>query len=80
MNKRSINYIVFIALMISTFMGIHGLWGLLFLYWTIPNFYSGHAFLVSDVLKKDDPVLFWGIQSAWIILGSLLLIGDFLGW
>ena len=74
---RYLNYITFAALMVSTAMGFQALWGLLFLYWTIPNFYSGHAFLLSDVTRADDPILFWLVQSAWIVFGLLLIALDF---
>lgn len=74
---RLLNYITFAVLMVATAMGFQSLWGLLFLYWTIPNFYSGHAFLLSDVTRDEDPILFWLIQIAWIVLGLFMLLGDF---
>ncbi|WP_371170837.1 hypothetical protein [Aliiroseovarius sp. 2305UL8-7] len=74
---RILNYVTFAVLMVSTAMGYQALWGLLFLYWTIPNFYSGHAFLLSDVTRQDDPLLFWLVQIAWIVLGALLVVLDF---
>jgi len=78
---RLLNYIAFAALMISTAFGFQSLWGLLFLYWTIPNFYSGHAFLLSEVTRDDDPILFWLIQIAWVVLGLVLIAADFFpGW
>lgn len=76
MNTRLLNYCAFIALMISTAFGYQFLWGLLFLYWTVPNFYSGHAFLLSDVKRSDDPILFWAVQIAWIVLGAWLVVSD----
>ncbi len=77
MNARTLNYITFVALMASTAFGYQFLWGLLFLYWTIPNFYSGHAFLLSDVTRDEDPILFWAVQIAWVVLGALLVVIDF---
>ena len=74
---RALNYVTFAVLMISTVLGYQFLWGLLFLYWTIPNFYSGHAFLLTDVTRDDDPVLFWLIQIAWVVLGLMLVALDF---
>lgn len=76
-NLRLLNYVTFALLMISTALGFQSLWGLLFLYWTIPNFYSGHALLLSDIKRDDDPVLFWLIQFAWVVLGLLLVVLDF---
>lgn len=81
MESRVLNYVVFAVLMASTALGFQSLWGLLFLYWTIPNFYAGHAFLVSDVSREEDPILFWLIQLAWVVLGVMLILADFLpGW
>ena len=78
MNARTLNYIAFVMLMIATALGFQFLWGLLFLYWTIPNFYSGHAFLLSDVTKDEDPILFWAVQIAWVVLGLMMIALDFL--
>lgn len=75
---RLFNYVTFAALMVATALGYQSLWGLLFLYWTIPNFYSGHAFLLSDVTREDDPILFWLIQVAWVALGLMMIALDFL--
>jgi hypothetical protein len=74
---RFLNYATFSVLMISTVLGFHALWGILFLYWTLPNFYSGHAFLLSDVTRDDDPLLFWLIQIAWVVLGLMMIATDF---
>ncbi len=76
MNSRTVNYAAFGVLMVSTAMGYQLLWGLLFLYWTIPNFYSGHAFLLSDVNRLEDPLLFWAVQLAWVVLGLWLVVAD----
>jgi len=77
MNSRAINYTAFFVLMVSTVLGYQFLWGLLFLYWTIPNFHSGEAFLLSKVTRSDDPVLFWVVQIAWVVLGVMLILSDF---
>lgn len=75
---RWLNYVTFAALMISTALGYQSLWGLLFLYWTIPNFYTGSAFLLSEITRDEDPILFWLIQIAWVVLGLMLVALDFL--
>jgi hypothetical protein len=76
--SRTLNYLTFAVLMTTTAMGYQSLWGLLFLYWTIPNFYSGHAFLLSDVTREEDPILFWLIQIAWLVLGLFMVAADFI--
>ena len=76
-HSRVLNYITFLLLMLTTALGYQSLWGLMFIYWTIPNFYSGHAFLLSDVTHEEDPILFWLVQIAWVLLGALLVVLDF---
>ncbi|QFT75340.1 MULTISPECIES: hypothetical protein [unclassified Ruegeria] len=76
--KRQLNYITFAALMVTTVLGYQTLWGLLFMFWTIPNFYSGHALLLTDVTRDEDPILFWLIQLAWVALGLSMIAIDFL--
>lgn len=75
--NQSANYIVFAALMISTALGYQSLWGVLFLFWVIPNMARGQAFLLTEVSRAKDPVLFWLIQVAWIVLGVLMIAADF---
>ena len=74
---RALNYATLAALMVATALGYQFLWGFLFLYWTILNFHSGHAFLLSEVTRDDDPILFWLIQIAWVVLGLMLVALDF---
>ena len=76
-HSRVLNYVTFLLLMLTTALGYQSLWGLMFIYWTIPNFYSGHAFLLSDVTREEDPILFWLVQIAWVLLGALLVVLDF---
>ncbi|MEX0366370.1 MAG: hypothetical protein AB3N22_09905 [Ruegeria sp.] len=78
---RALNYIAFAALMGTTALGYQSLWGLLFLYWTVQSYHTGYAFLLSDVTREEDPVLYWLILIAWTVFGILLVMADFLpGW
>lgn len=74
---RLFNYAAFGVLMIATFLGFQSVWGLLFLFWTIPNFRHGRAFLLSSVTRFQDPILFWLIQIVWIVFGLFMIAADF---
>ena len=76
--KRVINVVAFVALMASTALGFQSLWGVLFLYWTVLNLTTGHAFLISEVTRAQDPILFWLIQVAWVVFGLMLIAADVL--
>lgn len=80
-NRNLVNFAVFAALMVATWFRLWSPWGLLFIYWIIPNFYSGRAFLVSEVVRDEAPLLFWLVQLAWLALGIMMILTDFLpGW
>lgn len=63
--------------MTSILLGYQFLWGLLFLYWSVLGISSGQAFLLTDVCMATEPVLFWCIQIARVVLGFFMLPGDF---
>ena len=78
---RALNYIAFAALIITTMLGFQSLWGLLFLFWTVQSYRSVHAFLLSEITRNEDPVLYWLILMAWAAFGVLLVMADVLpGW
>ena len=80
-NRQIINFAVFLALTTATWFRLWSPWGLLFIYWIIPNFYSGRAFLVFDVARDEAPLLFWLVQLTWLALGIMMILMDFLpGW
>lgn len=70
------NYIAFAVLMFATLMRFQFLWGVLFIFWTVFNVKTGQAFLMSPVIREEDPILFWLIQAAWFGFGLLLIIDD----
>jgi hypothetical protein len=79
--RQAINFTVFAVLMASTWFRLWSPWGLLFIYWIIPNFYSGRALLVFEVAREESPLLFWLVQITWLALGIVMILMDFLpGW
>ena len=53
-------------------------WGVLFLLWTLPSFYSGRTFLVDEVEREPNPILFWFIVATWTWLSAYLILVDVL--
>ena len=76
--RHQINLAVFVVLMAATWFRLWSPWGLLFIYWIIPNFYSGRAFLVFEVSRDEAPLLFWLVQLTWLALGIAMILMDFL--
>ena len=80
-NRLVTNFAAFAALVLATVLGLWSPWGLLFMYWTIPNFFSGRAHLVTEVTREEAPLLFWLVQLTWLTLGIMMVLMDFLpGW
>ncbi len=76
--SRFLNYLAFALLMISLALGFQSLWGALFLYWSARSIGTGHVFLLSAVIRDEDPILFWLIQFAWVAFGLWMIAADVL--
>lgn len=76
MNNRTLHYIVFLLLLASTVIGWSWLWGLLFIFWTIPAYFSGSIFFIDMVERKKEPLFYWAILLTWLLLGVMMVLGD----
>lgn len=57
-------------------MGWSWAWGLLFVFWTIPAYFSGEVFSINMVERRYEPVFFWVIITTWIVLGVSMIAMD----
>ncbi len=51
------------------------IWGALFLFWVIPDIKSGRTYFLELVERQHNPVHYWLIVSAWVVLSVYLLLG-----
>jgi hypothetical protein len=42
------------------------IWGVLTLYWIIPDFFRGVTYFIEPISRKDDLILYWFILITWI--------------
>ncbi len=42
-------------------------WVILFLFWVIPDLFSGITYFIEPISKKENPVLYWFIILSWIL-------------
>ncbi len=75
-HARTANYIALPVLLVAAVLGYYWVWGLLFLWWTIPTILNGQAFLVFEINRDDDPVLFWAIVCLWALSGLMMLAAN----
>lgn len=75
-SRRYWYYVVFIVLLISTFLGLNALWGLFFIAWTIPAYFNRQIFFIDMIGRDESPIFYWAIFITWIAFGVLMIVGD----
>lgn len=51
---------------VAFFLDWQWIWGILGLYWIIPDFFTGVTYFVEPVYRSQNPILFWLILITWI--------------
>ena len=62
-----------ILMYIAILMSWEWAWGILFLFWVIPDIFSGITYFIEPISKKDDPILYWFIIISWILMATYSL-------
>ncbi|MEM7350085.1 MAG: hypothetical protein AAF657_04710 [Acidobacteriota bacterium] len=65
-----------IVIYVAMVMGWSWPWGVLFILWTLPAFYSGRVHLVEEVDRAENPVLFWLVVVTWLVLSLYMIATD----
>lgn len=73
---RMVNYAALPVLLAAAWLGWNWPWGLLFLWWAVPSILGGQAFLVGEIRRDTDPVLFWIVTALWALFGVLMIAAD----
>lgn len=60
--------VALILMYIAIIMGWEWAWGILFLYWVIPDLFTKVTYFVEPIYKKDNPNLYWIIVISWIFM------------
>lgn len=60
--------IALILMYIAIFMNWEWAWGILFLFWVIPDLFSGVTYFIEPIEKKESPILYWVIIVSWILM------------
>lgn len=51
----------------AVWTGHYWLWGILFTYWVIKDIKEGRVYLVEDVPRSQNPILYWVIVTMWAL-------------
>lgn len=60
--------IALILIYIAIFMNWEWMWGILFLYWVVPDMFSGTTYFVEPIHKKENVNLYWIIIISWLLM------------
>lgn len=52
-------------------------WGLLFLFWVIPDLFTGTTSFIEEIKRAEHPILYWIIVMTWIGLSFYMLTAIF---
>ena len=63
-----------IAVWIAIYFNWNWVWGIIFLFWVIPEIKHGVAHFIEEVERSRNPITYWLIISSWILLSLYLLI------
>jgi hypothetical protein len=58
---------------IAVFLNWQWLWGVLFLFWIIPDFFTGETSFIEPIERQENPILYWTILLTWLVLSLYLL-------
>lgn len=62
-----------ILVWVATILNWQWIWGVVFLIWIIPDFYTGVTYFIEPISKKDNPLLYWLIMISWVALSILTI-------
>lgn len=74
--KKTIKWRTLIALIlmyIAIFMNWEWAWGVLFMFWVIPDLFSGITYFIEPISKKENPKTYWIIIISWILMALFSL-------
>ncbi|MGH1388045.1 MAG: hypothetical protein ACRBBL_25215 [Kordia sp.] len=69
--KNTIKWRTIVALIlmyVAILMSWEWAWGVLFLFWVIPDLFSGITYFIEPISKKEDQVLYWIIIISWLLM------------
>lgn len=57
-----------ILVYLAIWFELQWIWGILFLFWVVPDLISGSTFFMEEINKKEHPLLYWLIVVSWLLM------------
>ncbi|CAM2006601.1 hypothetical protein [Acanthopleuribacter pedis] len=58
----------------AAFTNQNWVWGLLYLFWVIPDLFTGETHFIEHLRRDTDPVLYWIVMVTLLVLSAYVLI------
>ncbi|MEO1257523.1 MAG: effector binding domain-containing protein [Bacteroidota bacterium] len=66
-----------IMVYVAVLMDWEWVWGLLFLFWVVPDLFTGITYFMEPIEKKQSPVLYWSVMVSWILMCVYMVTASF---
>jgi len=69
--RKAIKWRTIIALILmytAMLMNWEWAWGILFLFWVVPDIFNGVTYFIEPIIKKENPILYWVIIVSWLLM------------
>ena len=53
------------------------IWGVLLIYWVIPDIVIGKAYFIEPIVRANNPFLYWIIVITWIAMAIYIFAWEF---
>ncbi len=67
-----------VLLYLAILLNWQWMWGVLLLYWVIPDCSSGVTYFLEPISRRENPLLYWLIVGTWFVCSAYLLSADFI--
>jgi len=75
---RTIIGLVLIYITVVLYPNYQWIWAILFLYWVIPDLFTGITHFIEPIHRNQDKLLYWFIVLTWLAMSAYILIEAFL--
>ncbi len=75
---RTILGLLLIYVAVVLYPNYQWIWGILFLYWVIPDLFTGTTHFIEPIHKTENTILYWIIVITWLALSAYILVEAFI--
>lgn len=66
-----------ILVWVATMYNLSWAWGVLFLFWVVPDLFSGVTYFMEPIYRVERPLLYWAIVISWLLMSIYMMASFF---